>query len=125
MNIDEQSMIITDKTITFKNKVSSFCLASYQVCKYCGQNDYNNSGECCYEAGACWREANVDDYIKTIEQSVAGLKCLPPIPYSSSAEGHHLRLDLFHSDLVRVETQVFHQYGLENSHVGNSESGSD
>ena len=120
LEIQKDNILVTEKTITFKNRVPVFNFASFDgYCRHCGAADFGD--RCCSEKSKdsdenedeCRRNSNADDYIKTTQVNAMTYRYLPSIPYISTNQGHHLRLNIFHSDLVRCEEVDFPHYSIK------------
>lgn len=103
-------MIVNDNLITFKShsQIRGFNFASSPViCRFClhdtEDEDYRYNGYCCQKRATCWHSTNIMNYIKVEQSEVIEYQCLPSIPYVTSDQGHHLRIDIFYSDLVRSQ----------------------
>lgn len=113
MEIQKDNIIISENAITFNNQIPGFNFAgATPTCEYCGSKD-DDEFFCCDEVATCWHSSHVDEYIKIEKKPVIEYNCLPPIPYITSRKGHHLRLDIFHSDLVRSQASTIQHYTLK------------
>ena len=117
VNINGNSMIVTDKTITFKHSIPEFNFASGWPCRFCPELTSYDRMRCkeCYDKGRkhyCWYKSYPKNYIEEERKEAVMFIYLPPIPYITSKRGHHLKLDVFHSDLARFTKRTITQYNL-------------
>ena len=88
--IDTGRMCIDSKSITFNERIASVNFAS------------------------CWNGPQAEHFIHPKKKEVEGYKDLPPILYQTHEDGHHLRIELFNSNFVRMTKEKIVEYEIKN-----------